>query len=82
MAQDAESASVAAAASSDSSLADSEAAVRGAVAALHGGDGSGGGDAAKPLTGAELAGLAAARLAAWRERHPHAANYQVRFCSE
>lgn len=71
----AEAAQNAAAAAEDAAkaLADAEAAVRGALLAAGVGGATG---PVASLSEADLAALAAARLAAWRERNPQAANFQ------
>lgn len=51
--------------------------MRGALLAA---GGSAAGGAGGTLQNADLAGLAMARLAAWRDRNPEVAKYQVRHC--
>ena len=63
------------AAAAETALATAGTAVRAAAAVGKQESGSGSG---QPVTAADLPGLAAARLTAWRARNPDAANFQVR----
>ncbi len=75
LAGEAEGRATDAASAADAAVADAVASVRGALAAAAGGAADSA--ATPPLSDINLAGLAAARLAAWRIRHPQASNYQV-----